>query len=70
MYSEFCIEYHIVDSTNPHKEGPMDQNLPTEVSHAPDSTTGVTDEESDSELEKSKRRNKLMVEMDAIEDRS
>lgn len=56
------------DSTNPHKEGPMDQNLPTEVSHAPDSTTGVTDEESDSELEKSKRRNKLMVEMDAIED--
>lgn len=45
----------------------MDQNPPTEVSHAPDSTTGVTDEESDSELDKNKRRNKMLAEMDPIE---
>lgn len=55
------------DSNSIHRDTAMNQQSLQDVGHAPDSTTGVTDEESDSEIDRTKWRNKNL-QMDGIED--
>lgn len=55
------------DSNSIHRDTAMNQHSLQDVGHAPDSTTGVTDEESDSDIDRTKWRNKNL-QMDGIED--